>query len=354
MRLLLLCCTVGAFFIVCCPASFAQHEYIYIPTAIPEKPKAPAKGLVFDKTKVDFGKLKSNLGVQYATFTGVNKTKKVIRIIGVDKSCGCTAGKILNRAIQPGASTTIQLMLDPKAKGNGRTTQSLTLRTDESISMPYYKLIITADIKVVQMPSFRVSNLIRGQKRWIHSQINAVSPSLATAVIDLPSPLIKVHQTRVDGSTLSLEISTVPKVPRVVTAKVYVRDPTSHHALASIPLFINVRNNYEFNTPSLFLGSMNAGEKVEKAVYMKANKGKVPPIKGITFDNAKPEQATAEVISEPGAPPIIRLTFHPDTMDVKIYRDVLKVKLKNEMQPEATLVLFGRVKKSPIPQKHGG
>jgi Protein of unknown function (DUF1573) len=345
MRLHLLryiACSITLFMF--CSVSFSQS---IVPT---NKNKSPSKmGLSFDQKRVDFGKLKSTSGIQYATFTGTNVSDRAIRILSTDKSCGCLLGKITNRALVPGATCVIQLMLDPKTKGNGRTTQTIALRTDEPIAMPYYKLRITADIKAERMPTFRANNLIRGERVWVHSMVNSVSPSLATAIIDLQSPLINVHDKRVEGATIFLQVSTVPKVPRVVTAKVYVRDPTSRKQLASIPLFINVRNNYDFNTPSLFLAQMNAGEKIEKVVYMQAHHGKIPPIKEMVFDNSTEEQASAKLISEPGAPPIIKLVFHPEKMRVKIYRDTLRVKLKDKMQPEVTLVIFGRVRQQ-IPQ----
>jgi Protein of unknown function (DUF1573) len=352
MRFLSMHCMFIVFLISFCTASFAQSAAT-APTTL-SKAKISAKGLVFDKIKVDFGKLNSNAGVRYATYTGTNKTKEIIRIVSIDKSCGCMARKIEKKVIKPGESTSIQMMLDPYNKSNGRTTQSLTIKTDEKLSMPYYKLEITADIKAVRMSGFRANNLIRGQKIWISSQVDAVSPSLATAVIDLSTSLIKIHRTKIKGNALFLEVSTTPNTPRLVSANVYVRDPTSKNVLISVPLFINVKDNYEFNTPSLFLGSMNAGNKVEKTVSIKANIGKVPPIKEITFDKSKPEQVTAEIISKPNASPIIRLTLHPDKMDAKIFRDIMKVKFNDKNQPEANLILFGRVKKEAKVLKHGG
>jgi hypothetical protein len=80
----------------------------------------------FDKTTVDFGKIKED-SENRASYTVTNTGKVPLIIEKVDVSCGCTTAKKPEKPIPPGGSDKIEMVFHPKVGQLDQQNKTITV-----------------------------------------------------------------------------------------------------------------------------------------------------------------------------------------------------------------------------------
>ncbi len=316
----------------------------------PGGPDLSQQGLIFDSTKVDFGKLKSTAGILSATFHAVNRTGKLIQIVRTEKDCGCLLSKPVPNQLQPGQSLDVMLQMNPAGR-NGRLSHLFTIITNEEV--PYYFLNMQADVELVKgadQPNIYIPSLVRGTTEHVQVIIESASQVLPRAKIELHEPNLELTRTQVDGATLDLWLTTSPgAIHGKIPARLIIRDPTTDQEVTTVPMVVVIDDNVHFNTPSIFLGRMKPGQPATKEVQLMCYFGDVPKViraKLEPSDGPAREMGTVEVVTTPVAK-LVRVTADPDAAQGPIYRATLRVELESAAQPEALLPVLGIVEQKP-------
>ncbi|MBE7559459.1 DUF1573 domain-containing protein [bacterium] len=309
----------------------------------PGGPDASKQGLVFDATRVNFGKIKSTAGILSATFTAHNRTDKPIQIVRTEKDCGCLLSRPLPNQVGPGETLTVMLQMNPSGK-NGRLSHMFTIQTDEET--PYYFLNMLADVELVRgadQPNIYIPSLVRGTTEHVQVIIDSASDILPRALFELPDANLVLGGTQVDGATLDLWITTAPTAVRgKIPARLIVRHPDTRAEAAIVPMIVVIDDNVHFNTPSIFLGRMKPGEPASKEVQLVSYFGDVPRVIRARVENERGEAGSVEVVRAPVAT-LVRVTADPDKAIGPVYRATLRVELESAEQPEALLPVLGIV-----------
>lgn len=91
----------------------------------------------------DFGKVKQDQVLKH-DFVFKNETKGILKITGVNTSCGCTASSADKQSLNPGESTKINVAFNSK-KYLGEVKQHIYVNTDNADS-PITKFVIKAEV----------------------------------------------------------------------------------------------------------------------------------------------------------------------------------------------------------------
>lgn len=145
-----------------------QREFIFVRTNDPNNPelKLQVKATVLKRenqlftndapfTKVsgprtdfpvkehDFGKIKQGSVVDY-TFKFYNKGNKVLKILDLYTSCGCTAAVVKKKTLEPGEEGLLRVEFDSAGR-SGKVVRRVTVKTNDPVN-PSTTLNIYADI----------------------------------------------------------------------------------------------------------------------------------------------------------------------------------------------------------------
>jgi hypothetical protein len=96
-----------------------------------------------DANTWDFGQIKAGEVVKH-DFVLKNDSAKVLKISGINTSCGCTGSKTDKNQLSPGESANIEVQFNSK-NYNGPIQQFVYVNTD-SIDTPVIKYIIKAEV----------------------------------------------------------------------------------------------------------------------------------------------------------------------------------------------------------------
>jgi hypothetical protein len=88
-----------------------------------------AEPILFQEKAYDFGEITEEGGNAVHDFVFVNNTGRVVRIVSVKASCGCTTPDWSRDAVPPGKSGFVKASYDPKGRP-GYFSKSLTVTTD--------------------------------------------------------------------------------------------------------------------------------------------------------------------------------------------------------------------------------
>lgn len=109
--------------------------------------------LEVDRVQHDFGSIPPTDSVE-AIFNITNKGGKPLEITRIQTSCGCTAGMMDSKTVNPGATNRLKVTYDPRGK-NGRQEKTLWLFTNDPKNAQK-QLNISADVvsaTQIQQPS---------------------------------------------------------------------------------------------------------------------------------------------------------------------------------------------------------
>ena len=98
----------------------------------------------FDKTTIDFGKIKED-SENNASFIVTNTGKSPLIIEKVDVSCGCTTAKKPEKPIAPGKSDKIEIVFHPKVGqlDDQNKTVTISANTDPEVEVLNIKAFVT-------------------------------------------------------------------------------------------------------------------------------------------------------------------------------------------------------------------
>ncbi len=83
-------------------------------------------------SNLDFGAVYSDAVVKHS-FVLTNVGERVIKILGVRTSCGCSTAKAVTNSIAPGQSTDVEVVINFKGR-RGRQSKSIYVETDDPVS----------------------------------------------------------------------------------------------------------------------------------------------------------------------------------------------------------------------------
>ena len=92
----------------------------------------------------DFGKIKQGIVLKH-DFLFENITSSVLKITGINTSCGCTVSQAAKKSLLPGEITAINVSFDSKGYA-GAVKQFVYVNTDNP-DMPVVKFVIKAEVQ---------------------------------------------------------------------------------------------------------------------------------------------------------------------------------------------------------------
>lgn len=102
-----------------------------------------AENKIVDPNEWDFGKVKQGEILKH-DFLFRNKTPNILKITGINTSCGCTASQAKKNDLKPGESTMINVTFNSKGY-SGEIKQFIYVNTD-NINLPIVKFTIKAQV----------------------------------------------------------------------------------------------------------------------------------------------------------------------------------------------------------------
>jgi len=91
----------------------------------------------------DFGRVKAGAVVKH-DFTFKNETSGILKITGINTSCGCTASQAEKKSLAPGESTVINVAFNSKGY-SGAVKQFVYVNTDND-RLPVIRFIVKAEV----------------------------------------------------------------------------------------------------------------------------------------------------------------------------------------------------------------
>ncbi len=91
----------------------------------------------------DFGRVKQGVVVKH-DFTFKNETPGILKITGINTSCGCTASQAGKKSLAPGESTIISVAFN-SAGYSGVVKQFVYVNTDND-KLPVIRFIVKAEV----------------------------------------------------------------------------------------------------------------------------------------------------------------------------------------------------------------
>ncbi len=104
---------------------------------------AYAQDEVTDPNEWDFGQVKQGVVLKH-DFLFRNKTPNILKIIGINTSCGCTASQSKKKELNPGESTMINVSFNSKGY-SGEVKQFVYVNTD-NVDIPVTKFTIKTEV----------------------------------------------------------------------------------------------------------------------------------------------------------------------------------------------------------------
>ncbi|MDD5691990.1 MAG: DUF1573 domain-containing protein [Candidatus Omnitrophica bacterium] len=92
----------------------------------------------------DFGRIKEGVVVKH-DFTFKNETSGILKITGINSSCGCTVSQAGKNSLAPGESTMINVVFNSKGY-LGEIKQFVYVNTDDT-NMPVVRFIVKAQVE---------------------------------------------------------------------------------------------------------------------------------------------------------------------------------------------------------------
>src|SRR6185295_15540819 len=118
-----------------------------------------AEPILFNEKSYDFGEITEDAGNVVHDFMFTNNTGRVIKILSVQASCGCTTPGWTKEPVSPGGTAFVKASFDPKGRP-GYFNKSLTVTTDfdgNSISLQI-KGQVVAKKREVSLNDYPVEN----------------------------------------------------------------------------------------------------------------------------------------------------------------------------------------------------
>lgn len=92
----------------------------------------------------DFGRVKEGVVVKH-DFTFKNETPGILKITGINTSCGCTATQAEKKSLAPGESTAINVAFD--SKGYSGTVKQFVYVNTDNLGLPVVRFIVKAEVE---------------------------------------------------------------------------------------------------------------------------------------------------------------------------------------------------------------
>ena len=92
----------------------------------------------------DFGRVKQGAVVKH-DFTFKNETPGILKITGINTSCGCTASEAGKKSLAPGESTVINVAFNSKGY-SGAVKQFIYVNTDNA-ALAVIRFIVKAEVE---------------------------------------------------------------------------------------------------------------------------------------------------------------------------------------------------------------
>ena len=96
------------------------------------------------KNEWDFGIIKQGVVVKH-DFTLKNETPGILKITGINTSCGCAVSRAENKSLAPGETTLINVAFNSKGY-SGAVKQFVYVNTDNA-GLPVIRFIIKAEVE---------------------------------------------------------------------------------------------------------------------------------------------------------------------------------------------------------------
>ena len=255
-------------------------------------PNAPLK---FDTTSHDFGKIPDNKPVSF-DFTFTNTTDKVVNILNVAATCGCTSA-ISDKQIQPGEKGKITASFNPSGR-NGREVKTLTAYLDDAAT-PQLQFQVIADVqkRLIIEPmqaymgevNFKTS---REQQLTITGRAENFEITKAE-VVGTGFTLTRIGADKVDVNGESLNRITYKVVSDAslpigraqANANFTTTDPLA--PTASVALIADVAGAVRINPPQVGVRMSGPGEPFSADVFLENREAKSFSILGVEFEPAQ-------------------------------------------------------------------
>ncbi|RMD85529.1 MAG: DUF1573 domain-containing protein [Candidatus Dadabacteria bacterium] len=161
-----------------------------------------------DSTQYDFGKVTQGEVVEH-TFTIKNSGKKILRIIRVTPSCGCTVAKIKKTLLAPNETASLKVRFDTEGF-MGNKVKTVTIYSndpDSQVVVLTIKGVVLSDLET-EPDRLQFLNIKRGQivSKVIKAKIRDGSKAKIVGIVS-NSPYIDVKEISRKNGARNLEVS---------------------------------------------------------------------------------------------------------------------------------------------------
>jgi hypothetical protein len=210
-----------------------------------------AQNLTFEKKTYDFGGIGNQEKVSMKVPFKNTGDKKLI-ISKVKASCGCTAGTLERKELEPGAESFIEITFNPQGK-RGKQRKSVTFFSNDSLT-PSQPIYITAAIKAIWDFSPRRLEFTIQHDKYLATELSfdvKNNSDIVLSVLDITSNNQNVTlgdnlaRDIEPGGAASFVVSVNPQFitdRRAVYARVNVKTKLGDK-FGSRPLSVYIRNN---------------------------------------------------------------------------------------------------------------
>lgn len=300
---------------------------------------------VFPERSFDLGSVARGSKLRHS-FQVLNKTNQDVRIVDVQKKCGCTDVKIGAREIPPGTKTTIDVELDT-TKFSGYKASGVTLILDRPVSRSI-DLNLTSFIRsdiVVAPGNVDFGAVPRGEPRnlTLNIQYNGGQANWQIVKIETGPAAVEAELTQTGRTNGSASYQLAVKLDTSALNGAFkdeitltTNDPNSPVLPLSVTALVQAR--VTISPATLVLGKLKPGQVVKKTVYARS----ATPFKVLDIATKKGDLAGA--VDDQGSKPLhpIALTFTapdqvgPSTGSLEVSTDI-------PGEPPAKLTVFATI-----------
>jgi len=256
-----------------------------------------AEGM-FEELVRDFGVVPRGPTLTHS-FKLTNNTQQTAQVTSVRVSCGCVSATVMSGTLQPGQSTVVLAQMDSR-----RFTGAKTVTIYVQFSQPEFqevRLTVSAygrDDIAVQPENIAFGAVARGSAPSKTASIAFTGQSMRLVSVSAESNYVQLAAREVTGNAGEYRYEVTAKLrPDTPVGKWYtdVWLNTSNPASPRIrvPLSVDVEPALNLSPGSLALGTLKAGEKVERRVIVRgAQPFRITEVQG-TDDAVQAVQAAA-------------------------------------------------------------
>jgi hypothetical protein len=303
-----------------------------VPTPAPApavvKPSGPAPQIKFANTVYDCNEMKPN-SKNIATYTFTNVGKGKLKILDIQKTCGCTVPELVKREYEPGESGTIKVEYE-STKVAGPVLKHLFVMSDDPNSP---RVEITLKGVIVLKVEYEPKTL-----QFLYDMPEANMPSVVIYSKDNKAFAVKGMEST--DNTVTAQFDPNEQATKFVFklkvnmdklkihANGYVKFNITHPDIDTLTLSYSTTPEFDVQPPSLIVRSAIAKKPEQRELWIKSNYSRPFEIQSVSSKNS-----FIKVLKQEKMDNMYKLTIEitpPELQKIMFFSDTLTINVKDK------------------------